>query len=55
MKTPTFQTVVGVIIALAVLGTIVSAAIAIRGSGARSGSEGSPPRRRKVRAAPDPR
>jgi membrane protein YqaA with SNARE-associated domain len=55
MKTPAFQTIVGVIIALAVIGTIVSAIVAIRGSGARSGSAGSPPRRRKVRAAPDPR
>jgi len=55
MKTPTFQAVVGVIIALAVIGTIVSAVIAIRGSAARSGTAGSPPRRRKVRAAPDPR
>lgn len=36
MKTPTFQTVVGVFIALAVLGTIVSAVILIRGSKRRS-------------------
>jgi membrane protein YqaA with SNARE-associated domain len=32
MKTPTFQGTVGVIIALAVIGTIVSAIVAIRGS-----------------------
>ena len=32
MKTPTFQAVVGVIIALAVIGTIVSAIVAFRGS-----------------------
>lgn len=54
MQTPTFKAVVGVIIALAVIGTIVSAVIAIRSSRARSGSEASPPRRRKARAAPDP-
>jgi membrane protein YqaA with SNARE-associated domain len=32
MKTPTFQAVVGVLIALAVIGTIVSAVVAFRGS-----------------------
>jgi membrane protein YqaA with SNARE-associated domain len=32
MKTPAFQTVVGVFIALAVIGTIVSAVMAVRGS-----------------------
>jgi membrane protein YqaA with SNARE-associated domain len=55
MKTPTFQAVVGVIIGLAVIGTIVSAIVAIRGSRPRSGSAASPLPRRKVRAAPDPR
>lgn len=35
MKTPAFQAVVGVIIALAVIGTIVSAIVAIRGSRGR--------------------
>jgi len=55
MKTPTFQAVVGVIIVLAVIGTIVSAVLAIRSSRARSGSGGSPPRPRTVPAAPDPR
>lgn len=55
MKTPTFQAVIGVIIALAVIGTIVSAVIAIRSSRARSGSAASPPPRRKARAATDPR
>jgi membrane protein YqaA with SNARE-associated domain len=39
MKTPTFQAVVGVFIALAVVGTIVSAVLVVRGSRrARSGS-----------------
>ena len=55
MKTPAFQTVVGVIIVLAIVGTIVSAVLLIRGSRAKSGSGGSRPRRRTVPAAPDPR
>ena len=55
MKTPTFQAVIGVIIALAVIGTIVSAVIAIRSSRVKSGSAGSRPRRRTTRAATDPR
>jgi membrane protein YqaA with SNARE-associated domain len=53
MKTPAFQAVVGVIIALAVIGTIVSAIVAIRGSKNDSGA--SRPLRRKARAATDPR
>ena len=36
MKTPTFQAVVGLFIALAVIGTIVSAVMLIRGSRRRS-------------------
>jgi len=55
MKTPIFQTVVGVIIVLAVIGTIVSAIVAIRGSRTRSGSGERPPRPRRIRAATDPR
>jgi hypothetical protein len=47
--------VVGVIIVLAVIGTIVSAVIAIRGSRFKSGSADSPPRRRRTRAVTDPR
>lgn len=54
METPTFQVVIGVIIALAVIGTIVSAVLAIRSSRAKSGSAGSLPRPRKARAAPGP-
>ena len=65
MKTPTFQAVVGVFIALAVIGTIVSAVVAFRGS--RAGKSGgrspspkpdtaaSPPPPRRAPAAPDPR
>ncbi len=52
MKTPTFQTVVGVIIALAVIGTIVSAVLVFRGSRPKSGSAGLPPLPREPRAAP---
>ena len=55
MKTPTFQAVVGVLIALAVIGTIVSAVVAFRGARVKSGSAASPPLRREPRAAPDPR
>ena len=55
MKTPTFQAVIGVIIALAVIGTIVSAIVAIRGARSRSDNEGSLPRRRTTPAATDPR
>jgi membrane protein YqaA with SNARE-associated domain len=60
MRTPTFKMVVGVFIALAVIGTIVSAVALYRSSrtsrgGARSDSAGSPPRRRMAPAARDPR
>jgi membrane protein YqaA with SNARE-associated domain len=55
MKTPTFQAVVGTIIVLAVIGTIVSAVIAFRGSRVKSGSAESPQPPRGARAAPDPR
>jgi membrane protein YqaA with SNARE-associated domain len=53
MKTPAFQTIVGILIALAVVGTIVSAIALVRGS--RRGSGASPRRRRTARAATDPR
>jgi membrane protein YqaA with SNARE-associated domain len=55
METPTFQAVVGVIIVVAVVGTIVSAVIAFRKSRARPGSGESPPPRRTAPAAADPR
>ena len=55
MKTPAFQAVVGVIIVLAVIGTIVSAILVIRGSRARSYSGGSRPRPRTIPATRDPR
>jgi len=60
MRTPTFKMVVGVFIVLAVIGTIVSAIALYRGSrssrsGAKSGSAGSPPRRRMAPAARGPR
>lgn len=55
MNTPAFQAVVGVIIALAVIGTIVSAALVIRGSRSRSGSAASRRPRRRARAVTDPR
>jgi len=60
MKTPTFKMVVGVFIALAVIGTIVSAIALYRSSrtargGARPGSAGSPPRRRMAATARGPR
>lgn len=55
MKTPAFQGAVGVIIAIAVIGTIVSAVIAVRGSRVRSDNAASPQPRQKIRAAPDPR
>ena len=53
MKTPLFETIVGVLIALAIVGTIVSAIALVRAS--RRDTGGSPPRRRTARAAPDPR
>ena len=55
METPTFQAIVGVIIAMAVIGTIVSGVIAWRTSHPKRGNEGSPPRPRTARAAADPR
>jgi membrane protein YqaA with SNARE-associated domain len=57
MKTPTFETVVGIFIALAVIGTIVSAIALVRGSKTRPtrGSAAAPPRPRTARAATRPR
>lgn len=57
MKTPTFQLVVGVFIALAVIGTIVSAIALVRGSKRRAtpDTEAAPPRPRTARAATRPR
>jgi membrane protein YqaA with SNARE-associated domain len=55
MKTPMFKTVVGVFIALALIGTIVSAIALIRGSRSKSGSGASRLRRQTPRAATDPR
>ena len=55
MKTPTFQVVVGVFIALALIGTIVSAVALYRSTRVKSGSGASPRPPRTVRAAPDPR
>jgi membrane protein YqaA with SNARE-associated domain len=52
-KTPAFQAVVGVIIALAVIGTIVSAILALRAP--KSGSGAWRRRRRTAPAATDPR
>ena len=55
METPAFQTAVGVIIVIAVVGTLVSAVIAFRSSRAKPGSGGSRPPRRTAPAAADPR
>jgi membrane protein YqaA with SNARE-associated domain len=60
MRTPTFKIVVGVFIALAVIGTIVSAIALYRSSrssrgGVRSGTEGSPRPPRMAPAARHPR
>ena len=57
MKTPTFQAVIGVFIALAVIGTIVSAIALWRSSrrSVKSGSEAAPLHRRTARAATRPR
>lgn len=57
MKTPAFQTMVGILIALAVIGTIVSAIALVRGSkkGAIPENEGGPLRPRTARAATRPR
>ena len=55
MKTPAFQVVVGVFIALALIGTIVSAVALYRSTRAKSGSAASPRPPRTARAAPGPR
>ena len=57
MKTPAFQAVIGVFIALAVIGTIVSAIALWRSSrrSVKSGSEAAPLHRRTARAATRPR
>lgn len=57
MKTPTFEAIVGIFIALAVIGTIVSAIALVRGSKERviGGSEAAPLRPRTARAATRPR
>ena len=53
MKTPMFETIIGVLIGLAIVGTIISAVALARST--KRESAGSPPRRRTARAAPDPR
>jgi membrane protein YqaA with SNARE-associated domain len=57
MKTPTFGMVVGIFIALAVIGTIVSAIALVRGASTRAtrGSGGAPLPHRTARAASRPR
>jgi len=57
MKTPTVTAIVGVFIALAVIGTIGSAIALWRSSrrSVKSGSEAAPPRRQTARAATRPR
>jgi membrane protein YqaA with SNARE-associated domain len=57
MKTPSFKMVVGGFIALALIGTVVSAVALIRSTrrGAKSGSEAGQRPRRNARAATDPR
>ena len=55
MTTPTFKTVVGALIVLALVGTVISAIALVRGSKSRSGSGVLPPPRRRVRATTDPR
>jgi membrane protein YqaA with SNARE-associated domain len=57
MKTPAFETIVGVLIALAIIGTIASAIALVRGSKKRTtrGSEAAPPRPHSARAATRPR
>lgn len=56
MKTPMFQGVIGVLIGLAVIGTIASAIALVRGTrGAKSGSGAAPRRRRTASAGPGPR
>lgn len=56
MKTPVFETIIGVLIALAVIGTIVSAIAVVRGTrGAKSDTGAARPRRRTASTAPGPR
>jgi membrane protein YqaA with SNARE-associated domain len=57
MKTPAFQTMVGIFIALAVIGTILSAIALVRGSRQQPtrGSEAAPLRRRTAGAGTRPR
>jgi membrane protein YqaA with SNARE-associated domain len=57
MKTPIFEMIVGIFIALAVIGTIVSAIALVRGSKKRParGSEAAPQPPRAARAATRPR
>jgi membrane protein YqaA with SNARE-associated domain len=57
MRTPTFETLVGILIALAVIGTIISAIALVRGSkkGPTRGSEAAPLPPRTARAATRPR
>jgi membrane protein YqaA with SNARE-associated domain len=52
MKTPTFEVIVGIFIALAVIGTVLSAIALVRGSrrGATRGNEATPLRHRTARA-----
>ena len=55
MKTPTFEAVIGVLIALALIGTIASAVALARGTrGAKSDSGAAPPRRRTASATSRP-
>ncbi len=57
MKTPSFKMVVGAFIALAVIGTVVSAIALVRSTrrGAKSDTGAGPRRRRSAPAATDPR
>ena len=57
MKTPSFQIIVGCFIALALIGTVISAVALVRSTrrGARSGSAGARQSRRSVRAATNTR
>ncbi len=56
MKTPVFEAVIGVIIGLAVIGTIASAIALARGTRGAKSDSGAPPRRRRTASAtPGPR
>jgi membrane protein YqaA with SNARE-associated domain len=56
MRTPTFEAVIGLLIALAVIGTIASVIAVARGTrSTRSDSGAAPPRRRTASAASRPR